>query len=248
MIRLQRDGLFETPQLAAARSRFAGATTDEAGIKVVADVSGAAWTSMREQLFAAQHAKCAYCEAYLRPRMIEIDHIRPKKATHYWWLAYSIENLVAACRACNNAKSSRWALRNGTTKLTPRQQPWVTPEPAMLVDPTTDDPTPHLTYVFAGGLWRIAATSTRGRWTIENLELDGDAFTYEVNEFILQALDPYAREVEQAKRALDTERLSEALAKLSSFDRPQQRWLQLVRTICGHVIAGTYQRPALSPR
>jgi len=198
---------------------------------------------MRPQLVAQQHNKCAYCEDYLRERMIEIDHIRPKKRDLYWWLAYSVENLVAVCRACNNMKSSKWELCSGGPQLIPRQKPWMTPEDAMLIDPTAEDPTQHLTYIYAKGKWRIAAMSPRGRWTIEKLGLDRDSFTHEANEFVLQAMDGHAKEVEAAKLEQDSLRLRDALVDLLDFDRPEQRWRHLVQTVIRHIVNGTYYAP-----
>ncbi len=204
---------------------------------------------MRQQLVSLQHNKCAYCEDYLRGRMIEIDHIRPKKRHLYWWLAYSVENLVATCRACNNTKSSRWELCDGESELIPRQRPWVTSERTMLIDPTAEDPTLHLTYVYAGGMWRIAATSPRGRWTIEKLGLDSDSFTHEANEFVLQSMDALAQRIEAAKRARDSQGLSDALEEMQRrFDHPGQKWLHLVRTVIEHIVGGTYRPPLASYR
>lgn len=243
MIELQRTGLDATPRLLAAQARLAATTTDVAGIEVVAQGSSEAWRSLRGALESAQHGKCAYCEDYLRPRMTEVDHIRPKKPTLYWWLAYSLENLVGTCRTCNNAKSSHWQLTPRSTMLVPRQEPWARSERAMLVDPTVEDPSPHLTYVYAGGRWRIAAITSRGRWTIDTLELDRDSFTREANEFLLQAIDPLAQEVQAAKQNLDQIRLTQALRALRAFDRAEQRWLQLVRVVVAHIVDGTYQSP-----
>ncbi len=243
MIGLQRTDIYPTRQLAAAQARLAATTTDTEGIDVVAHGPSSIWTSLRGALESAQHGKCAYCEDYLRPRMTEIDHIRPKKPTLYWWLAYSPENLVGACRSCNNAKASRWKLVPGSFKLIPRQKPWVRPERAMLVDPTIEDPSPHLTYVYAGNKWRIAAITDRGRWTIKALELDRDSFTREANEFLLQAINPLADEVQTAKQTHDIGRLTNALGRLRSIDRQDQRWLQLVRIVIAHVVNGTYQAP-----
>lgn len=103
---------------------------------------------MRDVLATAQHGKCGYCEDFLRPRMTEIDHIRPKKSTHYWWLAYSPQNLLATCKTCNNTKGDQWQLEPGTAPLTPRKEPWQVPEPGMLIDPTVEDPGSHVTYRF----------------------------------------------------------------------------------------------------
>lgn len=245
MIRLDRGGLIPTPPLAKAQSDLAAATATKSGRAVVTSTDHSAWLSVRPQLVAAQNKKCGYCEDYLRERMVEIDHVRPKKSSEYWWLAFSIENLVATCRSCNNAKSDRWELQPGTAKLAPRQTPWTVAETAMLVDPTSEDPDPHIGFIYAGQMWRIAALTDRGRWTIENLELDRDSFTYESNELIIDVIDPLAREVDAAKEALDRDRLTSGVDALKRLDKPRRRWSQMTRALTAHVVRGTYRTPVL---
>lgn len=60
--------------------------------------------------------KCAYCEKQLTDAPKNIDHYRPKiadsrrkncDASHsYFWLAFSWDNLLLACTACNASKGS----------------------------------------------------------------------------------------------------------------------------------------------
>src|SRR4051812_49238117 len=110
MIKLDRSELAPTVALTRAQAGLDAAVTDAAGEAFVKARSKTSYTSMQARLTAAQNRKCAYCEDYLRNRMIEVDHIRPKHASEYWWLAYSLRNLVASCRSCNNAKSNKWSL------------------------------------------------------------------------------------------------------------------------------------------
>jgi uncharacterized protein (TIGR02646 family) len=228
-----------------ARAALAAAADDDAGKTVVASRSTHSYRSMQTRLANSQRRKCAYCEDYLRKRMIEVDHIRPKDAAKYWWLAYELENLVATCRSCNNAKSNKWQLLPGVARLIPRDRPWIVSEPSMLVDPTVDDPSLHITYVYAGGLWRVAGLTRRGRWTINALELDRDSFTYEANELILDVIDKPALEVMAAKADLDRARLVAAVAVLKEIDTAGRRWTQLIRTLIQHAVAGTYVTPVL---
>jgi uncharacterized protein (TIGR02646 family) len=245
VIRLDRAGIAATAALTSARTGLQATVGDAPGKAFVATRSRYAYTSMQPRLTAAQRRKCAYCEDYLRTRMIEVDHIRPKDPSKYWWLAYSLENLVATCRSCNNAKSNKWRLMPGTTRLIPREEPWVVPEPSMLVDPTVEDPDDHITYVYAGGLWRVAALTRRGRWTIDSLELDRDSFTLEANEFVLDAVDPYAKEIASAKSDLDRARLAAAVAEIKRYDLIERRWTQMIRVLIRHSVAGTYSTPIL---
>lgn len=245
MIRLDRSSLVEKRALVNARAALAATADDAAGKAFVAARSRTSYTCMQPRLTAEQYAKCGYCEDYLRSRMIEVDHVRPQAPDRYWWLAYHLENLVAACRSCNNAKSKKWALLPGATPLAPRQEPWTTSERAMLVDPTVDDPSTHLTYVYAGYLWRIAGVTPRGVWTIGALELDRESLLRESNEFILDVMDRPALEVSAAKRALDLPRLQQAVADIAAFDRVERKWTQLIRIIIAAAVNGSYATPVL---
>ncbi len=57
---------------------------------------------IKEQLLKIYHHKCAYCEQRYEP--LQVEHYRPK--SHYYWLAYSWDNLVLACSSCNNSKGA----------------------------------------------------------------------------------------------------------------------------------------------
>lgn len=246
MIALDLASVTPTVSLTNAQAALAGAADDAAGRRVVAERSAKSYTSMSRRLADAQLCKCAYCEDYLRKRMIEVDHIRPKDSASpsgYWWLAYSRQNLVATCRSCNNAKNNRWQIRHGTRRLRPREDPRLVVEFAMLVDPTVDDPDLHITWVYAGGLWRISSLTDRGRWSINALELDRDCFLFESNEYILDVFDPRVDELEAAVAAGDRSAFVAALARLDELAAPVRRWAQMARILRDHAIAGTYVSP-----
>jgi len=89
---------------------------------------------VRDLLFAAFQGKCAYCESKICDTQPgDIDHFRPKGAltdendkeviledgrTHrgYYWLAYSLANLLPTCRTCNSGTTGTDGRRLG--KLT----------------------------------------------------------------------------------------------------------------------------------
>lgn len=247
MIPLLLGDVVPTVRLRKAQTALAATTDHDSGRQLVATRSAAAYTSMRERLTAAQHRKCAYCEDYLRDRMVEVDHVRPKAPTSqvgYWWLAYSVSNLVATCRSCNNAKAQKWMVRPGSRRLRPRETPDGVTERAMLVDPTTDDPDKHLTWVYAGRLWRIAALTDRGRWTINALALDRDSFLFESNEYIVDVVDPPVEALRAAISDRDRLQFEAALTRLDELHAVGRRWSQLVRVLRAHALAGSYQRPA----
>lgn len=65
--------------------------------------------SVKTQLYALFHGKCAYCETfYPAVAPVDVEHYRPKggvgeDAVHpgYWWLAMDWENLLPSCIHCN---------------------------------------------------------------------------------------------------------------------------------------------------
>lgn len=241
MLRLDLEGVAPTKRLLDDQNAL-NAATDTAGPAVVKERGNAGYGSkaMRNRLAGAQDEKCGYCEERLRERAGEVDHIRPKDPSKYWWLAFSVRNLIAACRSCNNAKSSKFELQPGTTKLVARQKPWEVDEPSMLVDPTIEDPTPHITYRFELGEWRIAGITERGTWTVKELELDRDSFRIETNRYIADAMLPRALAYREAVAAGDRDAILgeiTALRTLASADKP---WTQLLRTVVDAVARGEW--------
>lgn len=81
---------------------------------------------LKRALFAAQRSRCAYCRRRIRDELgrVEIDHVLPKKATKnvrhadsnddrkrrstrgYPGFTFVGQNLVLACKRCNNRKGS----------------------------------------------------------------------------------------------------------------------------------------------
>ncbi len=52
------------------------------------------------------HRKCAYCEKTLKDVDRHVEHYRPK--VPYFWLAFSWDNLLIACKKCNEIKSNQF--------------------------------------------------------------------------------------------------------------------------------------------
>jgi len=63
--------------------------------------------SVQKKLNEIYHLKCAYCEQKLLDAPKHIEHYRPKDT--YYWLAYSWDNLLLCCGACNSAKGKRFS-------------------------------------------------------------------------------------------------------------------------------------------
>jgi energy-coupling factor transporter ATP-binding protein EcfA2 len=156
------------------------ATAVEGGFKAQRryDFDSSIWGASRAVLSEASYGKCAWCESlagYAGPAAI--NHYRPKshaeglrkgqiQPDHYWWLAYSWDNLVYSCRACHRAKRNRFPVlgqRLEPGDLSGAEQP-------LLLDPYgTDDPSGHLWFEDDG---TVRPISERGEITIEILALN----------------------------------------------------------------------------
>ncbi len=145
MIPIQRGS--EPPALATARARELPElrklarrlrrppTSDEiTGYQVAGD-----------DLWKAQHHKCCYCEQRIKKSRNDVEHYRPKARadrapgsteTHgYWWLAFTWENLLFSCPACNeSAKRCLFPLMRGDTALAAEEAPPGNERP-LLIDP-----------------------------------------------------------------------------------------------------------------
>lgn len=70
---------------------------------------------VKEALEIIYHRKCAYCEKSLKDADRHVEHYRPK--VPYFWLAFSWDNLLIACKKCNELKSNQFTEHLGGTVL-----------------------------------------------------------------------------------------------------------------------------------
>lgn len=79
--------------------------------------NGAFWKESKAQLLVESNNKCAYCETPTRVVAYgDVEHFRPKSI--YWWLAYSYENYLPSCTACNQEyKKDFFKLENKKNQL-----------------------------------------------------------------------------------------------------------------------------------
>lgn len=98
-----------------------------------------------EALWKAQHHKCCYCEQKIKKGRNDVEHYRPKARADrapgcpddhgYWWLAFTWENLLFSCPACNeSAKRCLFPLMRGDTALAAEEAPPGKERP-LLIDP-----------------------------------------------------------------------------------------------------------------
>jgi uncharacterized protein (TIGR02646 family) len=134
--------------------------------------------AVRAALREAFAEKCAYCETPLPEPAMLVDRFRPARGAlaldgtlspnHYWWLAYTWENLYPSSAECVSFKGSRFPVREsraapGTTGEALRD------ERPLLLDPRHDDPEQHLVFAEDG---TVASSTEEGRTTIEVLGLN----------------------------------------------------------------------------
>lgn len=162
----------------------------------VGDEIGTSYRVAGELLWRRQGRKCAYCEADEQKRRNDVEHYRPKAranrrpgslATHgYWWLAWRWENLLYACRNCNQildrdrGKQDHFPLDHGSAVLVAEQIPGASGvfESTLLIDPSTESGIDHMDFecLRVGGAWqwRPRPLTEKGRETIRVCALDRD--------------------------------------------------------------------------
>jgi uncharacterized protein (TIGR02646 family) len=92
---------------------------------------------VRQQLMDDQYKKCAYCEKTLVDEQRHVDHYRPKSL--YYELAFTWDNLVGACWACNKDKSNQFPLDDERKRFTKREIP-------LLINPYLEDPSEYIAF------------------------------------------------------------------------------------------------------
>jgi uncharacterized protein (TIGR02646 family) len=146
-----------------------------------------------EELFSH---KCAFCESSVGAASAPIrHHFRPKQEAveidgtvsrpHYWWLAYSWDNLYLTCQQCAAIAGARFPVsgpraRFGATGEELRE------ERKLLVDPCHDEPDEHLSFADDG---IVAGRTEMGAQTIEGYGLNRSSLVERRAERIRGALE-----------------------------------------------------------
>ncbi len=130
-----------------------------------------------EELFGG---RCGYCEqrveTYSRP---SLEHHRPfglaqgkdgrTDQSHYSWLAYEWDNMVAACQDCRKRKQNLFYIDGARGPVNATIAELRSAENSLLLDPCFDDPAKHLRF---GSDGRVDHLSTKGQETISLLSLN----------------------------------------------------------------------------
>ena len=128
-------------------------------------------------LYGSQHGKCCYCERTRDKVEVDVEHFRPKAEvegaeTHpgYWWLAYSWENLLIACKTCNQIyKKSKFPLKPGSKRACGENSDLGKEEP-ILINPLEEDPEEFIEYdLSVKFMAKAVGKCERGRQTVDEL-------------------------------------------------------------------------------
>jgi uncharacterized protein (TIGR02646 family) len=162
---------------AQAESFFARPEKDRLQESFAFDASMYAADEIRGQLFELFRGKCAYCESPLSGEFV-VDHLRPMSGAlaldgsvspdHYWWLAYTWENLYACCADCASFKGARFPVRAARAMPGTTGDELLAEEP-LLLDPRRDQPEQHLVYAEDG---TVVSVTPQGQASIEVLGLN----------------------------------------------------------------------------
>ena len=129
-------------------------------------------------LYESQHRKCCYCERNRDKKDFDVEHFRPKgnvkeaEKTHpgYWWLAYDWENLLIACKTCNQAKSTHFPLKDEKSR-TYSEDTDIGKEEPILINPLKEDPELFIDYDLRESKLMVKAIGRceRGEKTVNKL-------------------------------------------------------------------------------
>lgn len=185
------------------------------------------YQQVKGDLHAAQHQKCAYCESEEQSERNDVEHFRPAveakrspgsaETRGYWWLAYTWENLLFACRNCNQAgaKGSLFPLSEGSGVLSPEQPPPGDEQP-LLIDPGSESGVDDIEFFEDGVLgWspRARNGSLRGDVSIKVLKLRRQGLLVRYRKHV-EYLRPWIAPIE---RALDCNDVAALTAAWQSF-------------------------------
>ena len=107
---------------------------------------------VKKFLYESQYGKCCYCERKRDKIEVDVEHFRPKAGVEeaedhpgYWWLAYNWENLLIACKKCNQEyKKSKFPLL-GSERAYGENSDLAKEEP-ILINPLEEDPEEFIEY------------------------------------------------------------------------------------------------------
>lgn len=178
------------------------------------------------------HGKCAFCERFvLSDAPGAVEHWRPKWATrglkrefsltHYWWLAFSWENLYLSCLDCNKHRGPRFPVE-GERTLGPGDD--ISLESPLLLDPCADRPEEHLQFQHSG---HVQPLTRRGEVTIALMALN----RVQLVRSRLGVIQTVEAGFEAASHALSTSEHDAAVEELNGLTSPHSQFSACARQI-----------------
>lgn len=209
------------------------------------------YRAVARPLWEAQHYKCCYCEHRERLKNNDVEHFRPKtkadrrpgsNETHgYWWLTWTWENLLFACRNCNRtgAKGIDFPLAQGSVVLQSEDPP-TGEETPLLIDPATVDGFDHIQFVLDDHhqRWYPVARegSLLGMTTIQTCNLDDPDLIDLYTDHVENNIRPIAREFDEAVGEDDEEAIAKCWKKALRLLRPRMVFSALSHDALAHFI------------
>lgn len=192
--------------------------------------------AVKECLIAAQHGKCAFCEAKIGHISYgDIEHFRPKggvrqtsssplKTPGYYWLAYEWTNLLLSCQLCNQRfKANHFPLEKGSPRARFHGHD-VTRERTMFINPAAEDP--EVVIGFREHVPIALGNDARARRTIRRLGLRRPELNEHRRERLAMIEALHALAVANPQTSL----AGEALVLLRQLATPRSEYSLMVRT------------------
>ncbi len=226
---------------------------------------GEFWRNHTPAFMRAQHSKCGYCEQSISNRTRDLEHYAPKAAVTrlpsdgvraegeggkavgsapqlvcrpgYWWLAYSWDNWLVACKDCNQT----WKLN-----LFPLEGDPDAGDPALvlheaaplLLHPLEEpDPEEHLQFG-PGGSIQPRENSKRGCATIRTCGLDRTSLC-ESRMATMANASMHITLVREARKEQAPDTIGLLLAKLMDDSRPRVQFAGVTRSLVRDQLDGT---------
>lgn len=155
------------------------------------------------------HDKCAYCEQPIEQSQVE--HYRPKSS--YYWLAFSWDNLILACGACNQGKGIHFDLNGRRVSfinnerniraINTSSRGYDRIEQPLMVNPEVTDPLGKINFDRSG---TIFSDDDRFAYTIDKCSIDRkylndqrrtllDNFTRDITSILTENKDKEHQEI-----------------------------------------------------
>jgi uncharacterized protein (TIGR02646 family) len=192
----------------------------------------------RETLWDLQHGKCCYCECAIDRSYNDVEHFRP--FVRYWWLAYSWENLLLACKYCNEtAKKDAFELEADSVPLLAKHQPPGGERP-LFIDPASEDPADFIVFSHDDRFqcWqpRPRDNNPRAAYTLKTLHLQ-EARNRERRAAIEQDAEGRVRLWQLARlRGAGASELAEHRRQAEAMTRDDKPFAALARAILAEIL------------